>query len=71
MNNTNKTIKCQKQNGEYQIIYSLRIRRALRKAGFDPIMETDNFKKPGYKCWMYENTDDFKEALSAIFEGRA
>lgn len=71
MNNTNKTTKFKKQNDEYQIIYSLRIRRALRHLGFDPIMETDNFKKPGYKCWMYENTNDFKEALSAIFERRA
>lgn len=47
-------------------IYSLRIRLALRKQGFEPIMEFDNEYRPGLKCWVYEETPDFIDTFDNI-----
>ena len=54
---------------KYQIVYSLRIRLALRERGFEPLIEMDNIHKPHFKCWQYLNTPDFAEALSEIMKG--
>jgi len=53
---------------KYKTIFSLRVRLALRLMGFEPIMESPNPYKPHLKCWMYEETDAFKEALNFILE---
>jgi len=60
--NTNNT------NKKYQIVYSLRVRIALRERGFEPIVEEDNYRKPGFKCWHYLNTPEFSRALTEIME---
>ena len=55
-----------------KIIFSLRVKLELQERGFDPILETDNINKPGFKCWIYNDTKAFSEALTAITkEGRA
>ena len=53
----------------YKTIFSLRVRLALRNAGFEPIMESPNPYKPELKCWMYEETEDFIIALNQILGG--
>ena len=55
---------------KYKTIFSLRIRLALRNAGFEPIMETPNPYKPELKCWMYEETEDFIKTLNMILGGK-
>lgn len=54
----------------YKTIYSLRIRQELMKMGFEPILEKDNIYKNGFKCWVYENSEDFQMALGEVFERR-
>ena len=51
---------------EYKVIYTLRIRLKLKRMGFEPILEKENTKKPGFKCWFYEATPAFKEAFDKI-----
>ena len=55
---------------KYKTIFSLKIRLALRDAGFEPLMETNNQYKPHLKCWVYEETERFQIALDKIMEGR-
>lgn len=59
--NTNET--------DFFKVYSLRVRIALRKRGFEPLYEEDNVYKPGLKCWVYLNTSEFYEAFSEILGG--
>lgn len=54
---------------KYKTIFSLRVRLALRNAGFEPIMESPNPYKPHLKCWVYEITNEFLSALNEILEG--
>ena len=54
---------------KYKTIFSLRVRLALRNVGFEPVMESPNPYKPGLKCWMYEETQEFIEALNTILGG--
>ena len=49
---------------KYKTIFSLRVRLALRSVGFEPVMESPNPYKPGLKCWMYEETEEFLQALN-------
>ena len=53
---------------KYKTIFSLRVRLALREAGFEPLMESPNPYKPGLKCWMYNETREFLIALDRILE---
>ena len=54
---------------KYITIFSLRVRNELRKRGFEPLVETDNFLKPGFKCWKYYNDADLQSALHDILVG--
>lgn len=54
---------------KYRIIFSVRVKRALRELGFEPEWEDNNHNKPGFKCWSYLNTDAFQEALNKILGG--
>ena len=56
---------------EIQIIYSLKIKLLLELKGFKPDLETENPKNSYYKCWVYKNSPELQEVLSAIFDGRA
>jgi hypothetical protein len=42
---------------------------ALRNKGFEPLMESPNPYKKGLKCWVYEETIEFQEALNSILGG--
>lgn len=59
-----------RKDQRHRIIFNLGIREDLRKKGFEPLLETDNLKHPGFKCWVYENTPEFAKALDEIMEGR-
>ena len=54
---------------KYKTVFSLRIKQELKKMGFDPILETDNINKPGFKCWIYELSPSFMETFLKIAEG--
>lgn len=58
-----------KNKPRYKTIFSLRIRLELRKKNIEPLIETDNFDHPGFKCQKYEWNDKLEEALSEIMEG--
>lgn len=52
---------------EYKIIYTLSVKQKLKKDyGLEPVLETDNLKKPGFKCWLYEITPEFLDAFTSI-----
>ena len=53
----------------YKTIFSLRVRLALRSKGFEPLMESPNPYKKGLKCWVYEETEEFRKALNTILGG--
>lgn len=46
-----------------KIIYSLQIHIALRMAGFEPVFEMPNPRKPQYTCWIYENSPELEEVF--------
>lgn len=54
---------------KYKTIFSLRVRLALRNKGFEPLMESPNPYKRGLKCWVYEETEEFRKALNVILGG--
>lgn len=59
-----------KQNeSNIKMVYSLRVRIALRKEGFEPVWESDNPYKMGLRCWAYEETPAFAAAFSKILSG--
>lgn len=39
-----------KNKPRYKTIFSLRVRLELRKKNIEPLIETDNFDHPGFKC---------------------
>lgn len=47
-------------------VYSMRIRAELKKRGIEPLVQLDNTYKEGYKCWIYEETEEFIEAFDNI-----
>lgn len=53
-----------------KVIYSLEIRNILAVQGFDYLREIDNFKKPGFKCWIYEATPEFLDIYDQILTER-
>jgi len=53
---------------KFKVIYSLKIRVALREKGFEPVFEMDNIYEPGFKCWQYLNTPEFSKTLDEIME---
>lgn len=54
---------------KYKTVFSLRLRGALREEGIEPVLEMDNFRKPGFKCWMYERTEEFEQAFERLMGG--
>lgn len=54
---------------EMKTVYSLKVRLALRKEGFEPLMEFDNQYKEGLKCWVFEETPEFTAAFDSIMCG--
>ena len=54
------------QMPRHKRVYSLRIKQELKKLGFEPIIEADNIKKPGFKCWVYEVSPVFLEAFDKL-----
>jgi hypothetical protein len=54
---------------KYVTIFSLRVRKELRKRGFEPLVEIDNFLKPGFKCWKYINSAELQSVLPEILMG--
>lgn len=61
-------MKTKKRN--YKTIFSLRVMIALKECGVTPLFETDNRNKPGFKCWIYEDTPEFNASLSKIMGGK-
>ncbi len=43
---------------------------ALKEFGIMPLFETDNKNKPGFKCWVYEDTPEFNTSLGKIVGGK-
>lgn len=58
-----------KPKSKNKTVYSLRIRCELRKRGFEPLVEIDNVYKPGFKCQIFEESEEFEEAFSEIMKG--
>ena len=44
------------------------MRLALRDLGLEPILESPNPKNPNLKCWMFEETPQFIEALNFVLD---
>lgn len=56
---------------KYKTIFPFWIKAKLDKLGFIPITEEEDKRKPGFKCWIYENTPEFQAAFTRILkEGR-
>lgn len=51
---------------DYQVIFSLRVRLALREKGIEPALEMINKKYPNLKCWKYVADSAFQDALEEI-----
>ena len=58
-----------KLSSKTKVVYSLRVRIALHKAGIEPLIEMDNPYKPGLRCWVYEETEKFVTTFSQILTG--
>lgn len=53
----------------YKTVFSLRLRAALREEGIEPVLEMDNSSKKGFKCWVYEYTEQFAQAFERLVGG--
>lgn len=52
-------------------IFTYWVKNKLKEEGFEPFLEVPNKKHPQYRCWKYENTPEFREALTKVSkEGR-
>ena len=47
-------------------IYSFRIKNLLEIRGFKPVLETDNPKYKGMKCWIFEASPAFEQAFVEV-----
>lgn len=47
-------------------IYSFRIKNLLELRGFKPILETNNPRIEGYKCWVFEASPAFEQAFVEV-----
>ena len=47
-------------------IYSFRIKNLLELRGFKPLLETNNPRIEGYKCWVFEVTPAFEQAFIEV-----
>ena len=47
-------------------IYSFRIKNLLELRGFKPLLETNNPRIEGYKCWVYEASPAFEQAFVEV-----
>lgn len=56
----------QKTNTNTKTIYSFRIKNLLELRGFKPLLETNNPKYEGYKCWVYEASPAFLKAFEEV-----
>lgn len=54
---------------KHKRVYSLRVKQELDELGFEPVVETDNIQKPGFKCWVYKVTPAFLNAFDSIMRG--
>ena len=69
MNKSNITNANTKMSN-FKRVYTLRIKQELKKLGFEPVLETENINKPGYKTWLYEASPAFIEAFEKIANKR-
>lgn len=54
------------QKTKTKVVYSFRIKNLLELKGFKPILETDNPRYNGYKCWLFEATPAFLQAFVEV-----
>ena len=54
------------ENKEFQIVYSMRIMRALVEQGEFPVKTIPNPKDTKYNCWIFKNTESFQKKLEAF-----
>lgn len=47
-------------------IYSFRIKNLLELRGFKPILETNNPRIEGYKCWVFEASPALEQAFIEV-----
>ena len=47
-------------------IYSFRIKNLLELRGFKPVLETNNPRIEGYKCWVFEASPAFEQAFIEV-----
>lgn len=62
-------MKTNNKKPKVKTIYSLRVYLQLRKRGIMPILECESPYKKGYKCWVYELSENVQEALNEILGG--
>ena len=62
-------MKTNSKKQKVKTIYSLRVYLQLRKKGIMPILECESPYKKGYKCWVYELSEEVQEALNEILGG--
>ena len=49
-----------------KIIYSFKLKNILEMKGFKPLLETDNPRYEGLKCWVFEATPAFMTAFIEV-----
>ncbi len=52
-----------------KIIYSIKVMKALVQKGFIPIATIPNPKNSKFNCWVFEETEQFQQALDDVMEG--
>ena len=54
------------QKTKTKTVYSFRIKNLLESKGFKPILETNNPRYDGYKCWLFKVTPAFEAAFVEV-----
>ena len=51
---------------KYQIVYSKKLTELLMERGFIFDKVAPNPQYPQYNCWLFENTDEFREVFEEL-----
>lgn len=53
---------------KYKVCYSKKVAMRLVEQGYFPIKELPHPKIDGYKCWVFEYSEDFMQAFLKVVE---
>lgn len=58
------------QKREFYVVKRLRLLEYLKKLGFNPVETIPDADNPKYNWWLFKNTAELNEAITAYFANK-